>query len=233
MKRTALTKNLMIIAVTLLVSIQSTHAQVDFSWSVEGVSKYIWRGFNLVDKPAIQPNLDFEFGETGFAVNVWNSFAVSDRDRFSGADELDFTVSFAPPAASDFGFSAGFIFYTFDFKADNNTKEFFAGVAPSYLPFSPELTVYYDFDAGDNLYATLAVTRSLPLGIQSLDFGATLGYNNGQFNTKSGISHIDLSVSTSFPAGGFNLSPRAVFVLVTESSVNPDNEFFIGLSLSR
>jgi hypothetical protein len=64
-------------------------AQVSVSGSATFVTKYIWRGYNLVDDPAIQPSLDFGFGDSGFSANVWHSAGLADRDISGTADELD------------------------------------------------------------------------------------------------------------------------------------------------
>ena len=69
-------------------------AQVSVSGSVAFVTKYIWRGYNIVDDPAIQPSLDFGFGESGFSANVWYSAGLSKLDKNGAAVELDFTLDY-------------------------------------------------------------------------------------------------------------------------------------------
>ena len=117
--------------------------------------------------------------------------------------------------------------------SDHTSKETFVTVAPSVLPFSPELSVLYDFDLGNDLYANLNFSRGLSMGMNLLSLGTSIGYNISQFGSKSGISHIDFSVSTELGLGGFTVSPGAGYVITPESSVNPNNEFYLGLSLSR
>ena len=213
-------------------------AQINVSGGFDFVSKYVWRGFKLANKPTVQPTLDFGMGNSGLALNVWGSYAVASRNLYSAADELDFTLTHSSELGGQLGLTLGFIYYTFptqtDFNmSDHTSKEAFVTVAPSILPFSPELSVFYDFDLGNDLYANLSFSRDLSMGMNLLSLGASIGYNNGQFGTKSGISHIDFSVSTELGLGGFTLSPRAVYVVAPEASVNPDNQFYVGLSLSR
>ncbi len=213
-----------------------SNAQVSISGGVDVVSKYVWRGYNLADGFSVQPTLDITLGSFGF--NIWASRAMADRDTYSASDELDFTFTYSPMLSDQLGVTLGFIYYTFptqdDFDVDAHTsKEVFATLAPAGLPLSPELTVYYDFDLGDDLYASLGVGHSIPLNGHSLDLGVALGYNNGQFGAKSNISNIDFSVSTGLALGAVSISPRVVYVVVPESSVNTDNEFYFGVSISR
>ncbi len=220
-----------------LVFVQNAQAQVKVSGGVDFVSKYIWRGFNLADKPTIQPTVDFEFSNSGFALNVWSSLALASRDTYGPADELDFTVSYSAEIAGKYNVSAGFIYYTFPnqdkFKmSDHTTQEIYASFSPASLPLSPELTLFYDFNLGDDLYAVLSTGYNLPLNGHSLDFGAAVGYNNGQFNTDAGISHLNFSVSSGFQIGSFSVVPGVSYVLVPEATVNNDNEFYISLSIS-
>lgn len=226
-----------IMALTLFAQ-KDLSAQINVSGGVDFVSKYIWRGFNLADKPTLQPTLDFGMGNSGFALNIWGSFAMADRDIYDPADELDFTLTHSSELGGQLGLTVGFIYYTFptqdEFKmSDHTSQEAFVTVAPSTLPFGPELSLFYDFNLGKDLYANLSLSHALPIGMNLLSLGTSVGYNNGQFGTNSGISHVDFSVSTEFALGGITVSPRAVYVIAPESSVNPDNEFYFGIGVSR
>ena len=89
-------KKLVVLAV--LCGLVSAASAVDVAGTEVGVtfdatfmSKYIWRGFDLLDDTAAwQPSLDFDFGN-GFGANVWASYAGSGGTMDSGASRVDAT----------------------------------------------------------------------------------------------------------------------------------------------
>ncbi|MCH7783607.1 hypothetical protein IID62_11140 [candidate division KSB1 bacterium] len=211
-------------------------AQVSVSGSVAFVTKYIWRGYNIVDDPAIQPSLDFGFGESGFSANVWYSAGLSKRDKNGAADELDFTLDYSTSLANGAAISLGFIYYTFpnqdnfDF-GDHATPEIYAAFTPGVPYLSPTLTLYYDFNLGDDLYATIGIDHTAEAGEGSVGASALLAYNNGQFGANSGFSHVELSVFAAIPAGAFEIAPSLTFFGLFEDTVNPDNEIYFSLNV--
>jgi hypothetical protein len=55
------------------------------------VSKYIWRGFDVLDdKSAWQPSIDFDFGN-GFSANLWMSYAGSSGTTDTGLSRVNAT----------------------------------------------------------------------------------------------------------------------------------------------
>lgn len=72
---------------------------LDASW----VSKYIWRGFDILDdRAAFQPSINMDLYDSGFSLNVWSSFAGSSSGSrpgnpdFSTVDleEWNYTVAY-------------------------------------------------------------------------------------------------------------------------------------------
>ena len=68
---------------------------VDTTW----VSKYIWRGIDILDdKAAIQPSVSVDLG-SGFSATVWGSWAGSSQDGGDistvNATEMDYIISYA------------------------------------------------------------------------------------------------------------------------------------------
>ncbi len=225
--------NIALIIIILLLTSLPAKAQV--SGSAAFVTKYIWRGYNLVDGPAIQPSLDFGFGDSGFSANVWYSAGLSDRDISSAADELDFTLDYSASFVNGAGLSLGLIYYTFpnqdDFEFDDHTtQEVYVAFTPGVPYLAPTLTLYRDFNLGDDWYATFGIDQSVEAGEGSIGASAVLGYNNGQFSANSGLSHIELSVYAAIPAGVVDISPSVTFVGLFEDTVNPDNEIFFSLN---
>lgn len=227
--------NIALIIIILLLTGLPAQAQVSVSGSAAFVTKYIWRGYNLVDDPAIQPSLDIGFGDSGFSANVWYSRGLEDRNISGAADELDFTLDYSASFANGAGLSLGLIYYTFpnqdNFEFDDHTTpEIYVAITPGVPYLAPTLTLYYDFNLGDDLYATFGIDQSVEAGGGSVGASAVLAYNNGQFGADSGLSHVELTVYGTISAGVVEIAPSVTFVGLFEDTVNPDNEFFFSLS---
>ncbi len=100
-------EGILIAAVILLSTAGLVQAQdeplgvtLDTTW----VSKYLWRGFDLLDdKGAFQPSIDVDLFGSGFSVNVWASYptAAGDMNKYTAAEasredatEYDCTVAY-------------------------------------------------------------------------------------------------------------------------------------------
>lgn len=230
-----LMKIALIITILLLTGLP-VRSQVSVSGSAAFVTKYIWRGYNIVDDPTIQPSLDFGFGESGFSANVWYSAGLSDRDKNGAADELDFTLDYSTSFPNGASLSLGIIYYTFpnqdDFDfGDHSTPEIYAAFSPGVPYLSPTLTLYYDFNLGDDLYATIGIDHSIDAVFGSVGTSTLLAYNNGQFGAESGLSHLEYSVFAAISAGPVEIAPSVTFVALFEDTVNPDNEFFFSMNV--
>ena len=107
------------------------------SAQVDLVSRYIWRGFDLLpdNHAAIQSSLTIDLGKSGFSLNVWSSFALAQRGVFKYSDEIDLTLEYAFKVAEGWELSAGFIHYGYwfsdDFKFRDHTSQ-------RCTPWSPE-----------------------------------------------------------------------------------------------
>jgi hypothetical protein len=67
---------------------------------------------------------------------------------------------------------------------------------------------------------------------QALSISADLTYNDGVFDSDSGFSHATTGVSTNFEWRRFTLSPSVNYQWSFEDSVNEEDEFWVGVSLS-
>jgi hypothetical protein len=89
MKRSA---KLLTLAVALFAGFGTSTAQAEgFKVGADVVSSYVWRGGELGDSPAIQPNLSYTFSN-GISVGAWGSYGIKDSgvERYK---EIDLTVS--------------------------------------------------------------------------------------------------------------------------------------------
>lgn len=86
--------------------------------------------------------------------------------------------------------------------------------------------MYYDTDIYKGLFGWAAVSHGVPIGTQSLDLGALMGFSTGHGNTaesqiplytEGGITHFDFSAAVPLTVGAFSITPNAHF------QVNGDN----------
>ena len=212
------------------------------NFQVDVTSRFIWRGFDLLpdNNSALQPSLTYDFGDSGFSLNVFASFALTDRDIYKYADEIDLTLTYALKTSETLSLVLGFTNYgrwfARDFKFEDNTiQEFFIELGFPKVPLSPTLTAFYDINLGDGLYVQLTGGHSLPIGGGlSLDLAATLGYNAGFYlpeGADTGFSDLTIGAALPIKLGSLTLSPFVNYTFVFLDAVNEDNELWFGASL--
>ncbi|HWQ25384.1 MAG TPA: hypothetical protein VN367_01250 [Chlorobaculum sp.] len=74
MKKSA---KLLSLAVALLAGFGTSTAQAEgFKVGADVVSSYVWRGTELGDSPAIQPNVSYTFKDSNIVLGAWGSYAL-------------------------------------------------------------------------------------------------------------------------------------------------------------
>jgi len=205
---------------------------------VDLVSRYIWRGFDLLpdNHMAIQPQFTIDLGKSGFSLNVWSSFALAKWDTFKGANEIDLTLAYTFKTSEKWEVTAGFTHYGYwfaeDFTFKNGTsQEIFATVTRTDLPLAPTLSLYYDFNLGSGLYVTLGGSQELKLNEKtSLEMGGLVGFNSRQYIDKTGFSDIDLYIKVPLTLGRVTLTPSLNVMIPLMDEVNEDTEVWVGFS---
>ena len=201
------------------------------------VSRYIWRGFDTItdDRPAIQPSVTLTFGQSGVWLNLWSAVALADTDFV----ELDLIAGYDKVLSDKIALSAGLGYFTFPsmphYPDKNSTSpEVYAGITASSLPLMPSFTLYYDFNVGDGLYATLSLSRDVPVKSKTIHISALVGYTRQyqDFGVDPGFSDICLGVSTDIPLKRLNLTPSLNYVIVPNDTINDEDEFCAGLMIS-
>ena len=117
--------------------------------------------------------------------------------------------------------------------ADHTTEEIFTGLSFQEIPLSPSITVYRDFDLGDNFYAEFSVEQDITIDRNPITLGTAVGYNGGQFGSDPGISHVDVSLSTQTSIGPIHITPKVIYTISAESTVNPDNEIYLMIGILK
>jgi uncharacterized protein (TIGR02001 family) len=226
-------KNIGILALLLLCSAAPAMALGPVDISLDFVSKYLWRGFDLnLAKPAIQPGVTYAVGESGLSVNLWGSISFEDKSL----TELDLTVDFSKEIGP-IALSVGLIHYGWYFNdpfkfADHTTQEVYASITLG-VPLSPSLTLAYDINVGSGLYAEAGISHSLGLGPVSLDLSAAVGLNVDYWIDKIGVSHLALGAALPVGLGSITITPSANLTIPLLDEVNPESAvFWFGLGLA-
>jgi hypothetical protein len=208
------------------------------SIQVDWVSRYIWRGFDLLpdNHAAIQPSLTADLGRSGFSLNLWSSFALAQRGTLRYSDEIDLTLSYTFAMPEGWELSAGINHYGywfadgFTFK-DDTSQEIFVALARTDLPLSPTLSAYYDCNLGSGLYVSLAFGHEIRMSDQlGIELGGLIGFNSGQYIEGTGFSDIDLYVSVPLTAGKLTLTPSFNIMIPLLNEVNEDVEIWFGFA---
>ncbi len=208
------------------------------SGQVDLVSRYIWRGFDLLpdDHAAIQPSLTFDLGKSRFSLGVWSSFALAHREVFKHSDEIDVTLSYSFKVSEGWELAAGFTNYCYwfadDFKfKDNLSQEIYATAARTDLPLSPQLSVYYDFNLGSGLYVTLGGSHELKVSEKvAVELGGLIGFNSRQYIDTTGFTDIDFYAKVPLAAGKLTLTPSLNVMIPLLDEVNEDTEIWFSFS---
>ena len=214
-------------------------AEIGFSSDLTFVSRYIWRGFDTIhdDRPAIQPSITFAFGKSGLWLNLWSAVALADTDFV----ELDLIVGYDKVFFKEMTLSAGVGYFTFpsmsNYPDKNSTSpEAYAGITANSLPLTPGLTLYYDFNVGDGLYATFSLNQSFHIKgkilCSTFVIGYTTQYQDPDFGVDPGFSDICLGVSTDLNLRSVTLTPSLNYVIVPNETINDEDEFWVGLMVS-
>ena len=116
---------------------------------------------------------------------------------------FDATVCWIPETDPAERADAGYTSLRYPNRVDwSPSQEGFVDLALA-APFSPTLSVHYDFDAGDGAYATLGLSRAVGA---SLTLASNVFYQHRYYGM-TGFPAAELKVSTAFPYGSFLLAP--------------------------
>ena len=221
---------LMLCAVAILLGMGAVAwAEGDVSYEVTAdfFSKYVWRGQNVTDDWVLQPGVSATYN--GFTGGVWGNLDLTNEEDQSGEFiEYDLYLEYGGQITDLVGYSVGGIFY--NFPSGDDTLEFYAGVSVDTIA-SPSLTVYWDVEEADGLYATVGVEHSidnfpdLPFGI---DLAANIGWGDSGYNAyywdvdDNELNALTLSAAFPFQAGPVTVTPSVHYVNILGSEVSDE-----------
>ena len=238
MERRIADKTLRFVLVLIPIIGLSLPLTAGFKYNLNYSSSYVWRGFDLnpTQKMVLQPSVDYVFGKSGLALNIWGSFSFVNRE----AHEIDLTLSYTFKTSENLRLRAGFTHYGWyvaeDFSLENDTsQEIFVSAGLPNLVTHPLLTVFYDFTYGDGFYLLLETAHSIHV-TQSIhaDLSASLGYNGGQWLAEGvdpGFSDLNIGLAVSFELKDWNITPFANYTFVLLDALGNENYFWFGIGV--
>jgi hypothetical protein len=226
---------------------------IDFELPADFISKYIWRGQNVVDDPVFQPSVTANY--ENLTATLWGNLELTNINDNSGDfSELDYTLDYSStlPGIESIGYSVGLIYYDFPGTDAKDTTEVYGGLNFDF-PLRPSVTVYHDIDEAEGSYISLAAGHSIekiieispdiPLG---LDIGVSLGWGSGSYNKyywgtdQSKLNDMAFSVSFPVAISGWLMVPSLNYVTLLSDDIRDtdvygtDSDFFFaGISLSK
>jgi hypothetical protein len=192
------------------------------------LSKYVWRGQNLVDGAVFQPGASV--GYKGLTGSIWGNLDMTDKNDNSGNfTEVDYTIDYSGtmPGFDKLSYSVGAIYYDFPNTGLDGTTEVYVGFCLD-VPASPGVTIYHDVDEADGTYVSFSAGHSieklgtLPVG---LDLDVSLGWGNKTYNsfywgtTGSELNDLVLSAGLPFEVAGITITPKVSLITLLGSDV--------------
>jgi hypothetical protein len=223
------------------------------SFDATWVSKYIWKGQDIYDDhAAFQPSISFDLYGTGFSANVWTSFAGG--GGFRNLEEYDYSLAYSSTAfdgeITQTDYALTWVYYdVYDGSSrDNDSQDIFLDLAwPNLLggKIVPvyQVSYYYAAKSGGAIAAAeiegflhlFGFDYDLPfleINDNPLIFSWDIAYNDGQGSSSydHDWAYITWGLSTSLDAGGGTLTPALYYQTSMDKSVNPEDEFWVGMS---
>jgi len=217
------------------------------------LSKYVWRGQNLVDDWVLQPGASI--GYKNLTASVWGNLDMTDENyhkcEFSEVD-LALDYSGQVPGADILSYSVGVIYYNFPVSgAGEDTWEVYWGFVLDVLA-NPSVTVYHDVDEADGTYVLFGVGHSFENIIElgpgiglGVDLSAGIGWGSGGYNKfywgidKSAMNDLVLSAAFPFEVAGFTVTLSVNYVTLISDEIRSPNAYgsndtwFAGVGFSK
>lgn len=245
-------KRLIVVIIMLLGAVGITAAEeVQVDMEVTWVSKYIWRGFDLLDdKAALQPSINFDLG-CGFSANLWTSQPMANGGV--DAEEWDYTLAYSNTIREgencQMDYVLSWVYYDYPDAPTKDTDAQEIGLAVSFPEISsagwvPRYQVVRHWAAksgGANNevggwwhFLGVGYDFQCPATSAPLNFSWDIAYNGGAGSVAGADhewSHTVFGLSTDFecPTGGI-FTPAIYYQISMDDSVNDEDEFWVGLT---
>lgn len=203
-----------LVSISMIFNISSVMAQEKASnWSTgaDFVSRYVWRGTDFGNAPAVQPSIEFGIGN--FAIGAWGSYTLSASPYL----EADLYTSYS----FDFGLdiiATDYYFPTAEMGGvtdstwfDDASHTFEIGLSQAIGDFY--ISGYYFLNADSDLY--------LEAGYAFNNLNIFAGFGNKSYTTSGDFNLCNIGLSTSRDiviSDRFSIPITGAFIL------NPDKE---------
>lgn len=233
--------SLIVLCFATLISNQTLKAEDGLSAgaSADFLSKYVWRGQNLVDDWVLQPGA--YVGYKGITASFWGNLDLTDENGYQGEfSEIDLTLDYSGqvPGNDLVSYSLGFINYDFPVSGgSDDTWEVYWGFGLDVLA-SPSVTVYHDIDEVEGTYVSFGIGHSFENLIEidsgkglGVDLGASIGWGSASYNKsywgpdKSELNDLVLSAAIPFEVAGFNVTPRVNYITLMGNDIRELNTY--------
>lgn len=236
-----------VLAVTIVLSfsgVLQAQDEVEFEFTSDFNSKYIWRGQTLTNGWVWQPGLSASY--KGFTGGIWANMDLADVDDTQlEFDEVDPYIDYSGSINDLISYSIGYIYYSFP-RSTANTQEIYGGLSFDTV-LSPSVTLYYDIEASQSYYLSFSIGHSaeeiakvedMSIGLDmSLSIGyAGAGYNDLYWSVdESQFNDLTLSIGFPFEIKGISVTPSINYMTLLGDDIKAaagDNEdrFWVGVS---
>ena len=237
---------------------QGEESNISLVLNTEFVTRYLWRGFDLFPNngPGVSEEFYFEW-DTGLYLGVWAIQALESENFDS--DEVDYyigyTASYFEEQPYELEMDLSYLYYDFP-RVGREADSHEVGVTakfPRLIPVGEELVAPLVGFANNwavedkNSRITwlrfgLALTPKVPVwsveegqSEDALELTAETYYvmEGDYYEAKDGFSHLVFGASVPILSWkGVSFTPSAFYQRSFESTVNPDDEFWVGAKLS-
>jgi hypothetical protein len=216
------------------------------------LSAYVWRGQVLNNEMVAQPAGTVTKGRLSF--NVWGNFNLTDvtteQPEFT---EIDLTLIWSGKAGH-MGYSAGVVEYLFPHQtvmteeevivngqasvqqrgiAYPGTREITVGVSLPDLPVAPTVTLYYDVDEANSLYAIVSagwsqkfIKEAVTVSLNVSAAYAMEDYNAFYFGVEqAGWNDLATGLTATFaPVEWLSVTPSVQYVMLLDDDIRDGAE---------
>ena len=160
-------------------------------------SRYLFQGLDYSEgKAVLQPNVVVGLG--AFSVVAWGNF----QPDLGDVNEIDLSVKYSG-SVRRLSISPGYTYLHYPNRVGwAPSQELFVDLGVT-APLSPSLSLHYDFDAGQGLYATLALSHEVHSPVSA---GVNLFYQS-RYYEMTGVPAVELKASAAWSLQTVTVTP--------------------------
>jgi hypothetical protein len=235
---------------------QDTRTDLAITATVEGVSKYIWRGFDMFDDSgALLPSVNIDWYDTGINTMVWSAQPLSadNKDRTEMRYIVGYTGWLWEDTLHVTKFTINWTYYDFVSMPSTERDAEEIGLqlswpqayvdrdsrlVPRYYvgKLWPAMSGAVNKDSGGWIHIFGLDYEFWLFGIgmerQVVCLSTEAVYNDGMFGADHAWSDIVFGIGTTWRDGAWTVKPELKYQVSLEDTVNPDDEIWGGMSIS-